>query len=83
MQGWLERVAADSPGRALELFFHLNKFALPELKAIAVNVRNPTRNPRELSIAELRAILADDTIIVQDEDEPLALPAPASHAGLV
>src|ERR1700686_4582086 len=44
---------------ALELLLQLSRYVLPELKALAVEVRPPPGDVRELSMAELACLLAE------------------------
>ena len=59
VQLWLDRVAQDNPAKALELVLQLSRYVLPELKAVAVQVRPPPRDVRDLSYEELVHIIAE------------------------
>lgn len=64
VQAWLDRVADDDPGRAIDLWLKMLKFTVPELRAIAVdmNVTDQTA-PSKLSIAELEEFLRSKNVI--------------------
>ena len=70
VQLWLDRVARDNPAKALELLLQLSRYILPELRAMAIEVRPPPRDLRKLSMAELQRIVAEPV-------EPEQLPAPS------
>lgn len=59
VQQWLERVAADHPAKAIELFIELAQFSAPKLKAVAVDVTSKDGSVERLSIAELQSIVAE------------------------
>jgi hypothetical protein len=77
VQTWLDRVAAESPEKALELLLQLSRYVLPELKAMAIDVRPQCGDLRRLSVAELEQIIAE-------ESEQARLPAlDAEYADLL
>jgi hypothetical protein len=55
IQNWLDQVAHDSPAKAIELFIQLAEFAVPKLKAAAIDVRSPDASVKHLSYADLEA----------------------------
>lgn len=57
LNGWLEKVAEDSPKAAIELVIELAQFSLPKLKAVAVDVRSGDGSVKTLSVADLEAAL--------------------------
>jgi hypothetical protein len=57
---WLAQLAADSPKAALEMFIELAKFSAPQLKAVAIDVRDQgTGDLKRLSVADLEKIVSD------------------------
>ncbi len=56
----LQALFIANPKVGLETFIELSKFALPQLKAIAVQVDDRSENPRHLSFDQLQRALAAD-----------------------
>lgn len=57
LNGWLLKVAEDSPKAAIELVIELAQFSLPKLKAVAVDVRSGDGSVKTLSVSDLEAAL--------------------------
>lgn len=73
-QAWLDRVAMDDPGKAIDLWLKMLKFTVPELKAVAVDMHvTDDSPPTKLSIAELeeflrsRRFIEGEAVMVEDD----------------
>lgn len=63
---WLDRVGAQDPARAIELFLQLSEFTLPKLKAVAIDVKDTSGGLKTLSVRELEQLVAgDDSVVAQ------------------
>lgn len=56
VQGWLHKLAEDSPAAALDRFIELSKFSLPQLKETAVNVS--TQSGKTITFTSSNDVLA-------------------------
>jgi|SRR6478735_5737703 len=56
----LQQLFLANPKVGLETYIELSKFALPQLKAIAVQVDDRSDNPRALTFQQLQSALAAD-----------------------
>lgn len=56
-QAWLDRVAQDDPGRAIDLWLKMLKFTVPELRAVAVEITDDRGEPAQMSIRDLEEFL--------------------------
>jgi hypothetical protein len=56
---WLNQVAVEDPKEAVRLFLSLAEFTLPKLKAVAVAVQDNTGTNKQMSIADLQAIISE------------------------
>lgn len=59
VQAWLEQVALVSPARAIELYIELLQFALPKLKALAVELNDQSPDSKKMSVADLHKIVSE------------------------
>jgi hypothetical protein len=60
VHNWLAQLAQESPKAALEMFVELAKFSAPQLKAVAIDVRDQgTGDLKRLSVADLEKIVAE------------------------
>ena len=63
-QAWLDRVAQEDPGRAIDLWLKMLKFTVPELRAVAVDLHATVdAPPTKLSIADLEEFLRGHNVI--------------------
>jgi len=65
INAWLDEVAKDSPAKALELLMQFAEFSTPRLKAVAVQMSDPTAPngaKRTLSYADLERIAAGEPL---------------------
>jgi len=69
LQEWLEAIARTDPAEAADLFVRVLEYHVPKLARSEVDVRaHPPKPVREMSMAELQAIVAG-----ADEPEPARL----------
>lgn len=64
---WIDEVAEKDPARAVELFMQLAEFAIPRLKAVTLEVSADTKPLREMSIAQLEAMMNGDDSVVSSQ----------------
>lgn len=68
VNAWLDEVADKDPARAIELFMQLAEFTLPKLKAVAIDVKTTDGTVRNLSVAQLEAMVrGDDANVVSEQ----------------
>jgi hypothetical protein len=67
VQAWLDAVANDDPGRAIDLWLKMLKFTVPELRAVAVEVTDDRGEPAKMSIQDLEAFLRERHVPIEGE----------------
>lgn len=69
VQQWLDRIAEDHPAKAVELTIELMKFSVPQLKALAMEINDPSGRPlQSYTLAELEALEREHTSkVVSDQ----------------
>jgi hypothetical protein len=60
-QAWLDRVAQDDPGRAIDLWLKMLKFTVPELRAVEVDMTmtNTDKDARKMTLGELQDLIEE------------------------
>jgi len=61
VQAWLDRVAIEDPGKAIELTLRLMKFTVPELRAVEVDMTmtNTDKDARKMTLGELQDLIEE------------------------
>ena len=67
VQAWLDAVANDDPGRAIDLWLKMLKFTVPELRAVAVEITDDRGEPAKMSIQDLEAFLRERHVPIEGE----------------
>jgi hypothetical protein len=67
VQAWLDAVANDDPGRAIDLWLKMLKFTVPELRAVAVELTDDRGEPAKMSIQDLEAFLRERQVPIEGE----------------
>ena len=61
-------IKEPDPARALDLFFKMLKFSVPELRAVAVDMNvTGDAQPRRMSLAELEQALLEESGVIEGE----------------
>ena len=60
---WLAELAKEHPRAAIEMVIELAKFTTPQQKAVAVDVRDQGGNLKSYSVAQLEAMLNEQSVV--------------------